>query len=55
MGAGGCFSLILPSFSSFPPVFPCFPSPLSQLMVVAMLSAPAVSVIAGERRRKEHP
>lgn len=45
----------------FYPVFPRFPSfllfspSLSQLIVIATLSLPAVSGIAGGRRKKEHP
>lgn len=46
---------VFPCFSQFSPVFPCFPSSLSWLMVVPMLSVPAVSGIPGGRRKKEHP
>lgn len=46
---------VFPCFSQFPPVFPHFPISLSWLMVVPMLSVPAVSGIANGKRKKEHP
>lgn len=49
------FFSVFPCFPQFFPIFPCFPSSLSWLMVVPMLSVPAVSGIAGGRRKKEHP